>query len=72
MVALAASAAVQTGRRLQVVARRVQRTNSPITDVLISEEKVDRAARAKSCTQKKAISEGSEEWERPGIEIGGR
>jgi uncharacterized protein len=55
-----------------------------MTDVLLSEEKVDRAARAKIRTQKKEIPEGSEEWDilhrryyseelkKLGIDIGGR
>ena len=34
-----------------------------ITDVLVSEEKVEKAARAKIKTQKREISEGTEEWD---------
>src|ERR1044071_5504985 len=34
-----------------------------ITDILQTEEKVDRAARTKIRTQKKDIAEGSEEWD---------
>jgi hypothetical protein len=34
-----------------------------MTDVLMTEEKVDRAARAKIRTQKRDIPEGSEEWD---------
>ena len=34
-----------------------------ITDVLMTEDKVDRAARAKIRTQKRDIPEGSEEWD---------
>lgn len=34
-----------------------------ITDLLIAEEKVDRAARAKIKSQKREIVEGSEEWD---------
>jgi hypothetical protein len=34
-----------------------------ITDLLIAEEKVDRAARAKIKSQKREIIEGSEEWD---------
>ena len=34
-----------------------------MTDMLVVEEKVDRAARAKIKTQKKEIPEGSEEWD---------
>jgi hypothetical protein len=33
------------------------------TDLLVTEEKVDRAARTKIRTQKREISEGTEEWE---------
>jgi hypothetical protein len=33
------------------------------TDLLLTEEKVDRAARTKIRTQKREISEGTEEWE---------
>jgi hypothetical protein len=55
-----------------------------MTDVLMTEEKVDRAARAKIRTQKRDIPEGSEEWDillrryyaeelkKLGIDIGGR
>jgi hypothetical protein len=34
-----------------------------VTDLLVTEEKVDRAARTKIRTQKREISEGTEEWE---------
>jgi hypothetical protein len=34
-----------------------------ITEVLMTEDKVDRAARAKIRTQKRDIPEGSEEWD---------
>jgi hypothetical protein len=34
-----------------------------MTEVLMTEEKVDRAARAKIRTQKRDIPEGSEEWD---------
>jgi hypothetical protein len=34
-----------------------------MTDVLMTEDKVDRAARAKIRTQKRDIPEGSEEWD---------
>ena len=34
-----------------------------MTDVLMTEEKVDRAARSKIRTQKRDIPEGSEEWD---------
>jgi hypothetical protein len=34
-----------------------------VTDLLLTEEKVDRAARTKIRTQKREISEGTEEWE---------
>jgi hypothetical protein len=34
-----------------------------ITDLLQTEEKVDRAARTKIRTQKREISEGTEEWD---------
>ena len=34
-----------------------------VTDLLMTEEKVDRAARTKIRTQKREISEGTEEWE---------
>jgi uncharacterized protein len=34
-----------------------------ITDILMTEDKVDRAARAKIRTQKRDIPEGSEEWD---------
>ena len=34
-----------------------------MTDVLMTEEKVDRAARTKIRTQKRDIPEGSEEWD---------
>jgi hypothetical protein len=55
-----------------------------ITEVLMTEDKVDRAARAKIRTQKRDIPEGSEEWDillrryyseelkKLGIDIGGR
>jgi hypothetical protein len=36
-----------------------------MTDVLMTEDKVDRAARAKIRTQKRDIPEGSEEWDTP-------
>ncbi|HUS06249.1 MAG TPA: DUF507 family protein [Bryobacteraceae bacterium] len=36
---------------------------SAMTEILMTEEKVDRAARAKIKTQKKEIPEGSEEWD---------
>ena len=34
-----------------------------VTDLLLTEEKVDRAARTKIRTQKREITEGTEEWE---------
>jgi len=34
-----------------------------MTEVLMTEEKVDRAARAKIRTQKRDLPEGSEEWD---------
>jgi hypothetical protein len=34
-----------------------------VTDLLSTEDKVDRAARAKIRTQKREIGEGTEEWE---------
>ena len=34
-----------------------------MTDLLLTEEKVDKAARTKIRTQKKEIPEGSEEWD---------
>jgi uncharacterized protein len=34
-----------------------------VTDLLLTEDKVDRAARTKIRTQKREISEGTEEWE---------
>jgi hypothetical protein len=34
-----------------------------MTDILLTEDKVDRAARTKIRTQKKEIAEGTEEWE---------
>ena len=34
-----------------------------MTDLLLAEDKVDRAARAKIRTQKRDIPEGSEEWD---------
>jgi hypothetical protein len=34
-----------------------------VTDLLVTEEKVDRAARTKIRTQKREITEGTEEWE---------
>ena len=34
-----------------------------VTDLLVTEEKVDKAARTKIRTQKREISEGTEEWE---------
>jgi hypothetical protein len=34
-----------------------------ITELLVTEEKVDRAARTKIRTQKREIPEGSEEWD---------
>jgi hypothetical protein len=34
-----------------------------VTELLVTEEKVDRAARTKIRTQKREISEGTEEWE---------
>ena len=34
-----------------------------MTDILVTEEKVDKAARTKIRTQKKEIAEGSEEWD---------
>jgi hypothetical protein len=34
-----------------------------MTDILVTEEKVDKAARTKIRTQKKEIAEGTEEWE---------
>src|SRR6202162_1828490 len=34
-----------------------------VTDLLLTEEKVDRAARTKIRTQKREISEGTEEWD---------
>ncbi len=34
-----------------------------VTDLLVTEERVDRAARTKIRTQKREISEGTEEWE---------
>lgn len=34
-----------------------------ITDILLAEEKVEKAARAKIKTQKREISEGTEEWD---------
>lgn len=34
-----------------------------MTDILVTEEKVDKAARTKIRTQKKEISEGTEEWD---------
>ena len=55
-----------------------------MTEVLMTEDKVDRAARAKIRTQKREIPEGSEEWDillrryyseelkKLGIDIGGR
>jgi hypothetical protein len=55
-----------------------------MTEVLMTEDKVDRAARAKIRTQKRDIPEGSEEWDillrryyseelkKLGIDIGGR
>jgi hypothetical protein len=34
-----------------------------VTDLLLTEEKVDRAARTKIRTQKREITEGTEEWD---------
>jgi len=34
-----------------------------MTEILVTEEKVDKAARTKIRTQKKEIAEGSEEWD---------
>src|ERR1700720_1942674 len=43
-----------------------------ITDLLQTEEKVDRAARTKIRTQKREISEGAEELKKLGIDLSGR
>jgi len=42
---------------------RVERQRSTLTELLLAEDKVDRAARQKIRSQKKEIPEGSEEWD---------